>query len=202
MAATDEVGVTNKLPLPEPPPAEVVVATILPVESVARMDEVTFAMIVDELNVAVELKVAPPVKVCRAVQVGAMDCERAGAASERIKVFAVPLCVERSTFVDGFAPVGMVVDGADIVSVLPENVAPESVVLCTLPLLSAERSVFVATAKIVDELKVAVELKICAAVHVTDEAEVTKPGFMKFMVTLPVAFVLEVRLFPEVIADT
>lgn len=45
------------------PPAAVVVATILPVLSVARIELVTFAMMVEELKVAVELNVVPPVNV-------------------------------------------------------------------------------------------------------------------------------------------
>ena len=36
---------------------------------------------------------------------GEMDCERAGAPSERKKVLAVPLMTDKPTLAEGFAPV-------------------------------------------------------------------------------------------------
>jgi hypothetical protein len=77
---------------------------------------------------------------------------------------------------------------------------PPKVVVWSLPVLSAERRVFVAMEKIVeelkvavalcavDELKVAVELNVWLAVQVTEEAFVTNPGFVKPRVTEPVAW--------------
>jgi hypothetical protein len=44
--------------------------------------------------------------------------------------------------------------------------------------------------------KVEVTLNVCAASHVTLEADVTKPGFIKLMVTVPVA-ALTLMLVPE-----
>ena len=98
-------------------------------------------------------------------------------------------------------------------SVLPEKErpAPPKVVVWSLPFRSAERRVFAAAENTVEELNVAVALKAvellkaavpekaCAAVHVTELAAVTKPGFVKVIVWLPVAFVSEVRPVPAVL---
>jgi hypothetical protein len=74
--------------------------------------------------------------------------------------------------------------------------------------------VFVATLKMVEELNVAVALKaveelkvtgfekVWLAVQVTEEAAVTNPGFVKLIVTDPVALVFVVSAPPEVSAVT
>ena len=91
---------------------------------------------------------------------------------------------------------------------LNDNPTPPKVVVCNCPFTSAERSVFVAIAKTVDELKVAVELKVAPPVkawrfvHAPDEAKVTKPGFVKLIVTEPVALEFAVRGPAEVSAVT
>ena len=51
---------------------------------------------------------APPVNWWRAVQVGAIACERAGAASLRMNVEAVPLTAVRPIVPVGLAPVALV----------------------------------------------------------------------------------------------
>lgn len=87
------------------------------------------------------------------------------------------------------------------------NPIPPNVVVCNLPFASAESKVFVATEKIVELLNVAVllavrpALNVCAAVQVTLEAAVTKPGFTKLIVTVPVA-ALALILVPEAIEET
>ena len=50
----------------------------------------------------------PALQMWRPVHVGAIDCERAGAASLRIKVFAEPFTAESPTEAEGFAPVEVV----------------------------------------------------------------------------------------------
>ena len=73
-----------------------------------------------------------------------------------------------------------------------ERPTPPKVVVWSLPVESAESRVFVALLKIVELLKVDVELivsppvKVWPADQVTDEAAVTNPGFTKLMVTAPV----------------
>ncbi len=46
--------------------------------------------------------------MCAPVHVGAMVTSRAGAASLRINVVAIPFCVASVTLTEGFAPVGIV----------------------------------------------------------------------------------------------
>jgi hypothetical protein len=92
-------------------------------------------------------------------------------------------------------------------SVVPLNESPVPMVgVVSRPVLFMDKSDEVASAaKIVDELKVAVELnavppmKVCNAVQVTLEAAVTKPGFTKLSVTEPVAF--ETEMFVPAASD-
>lgn len=170
----------------EPLPADVVVATILPVESVARMDEVTFAMIVELLKVAVELNVAPVLKVWSAVHV---TLEAAVTKPGLLKLtvtepVAFVFVVSTPPEVSAVTPV--------FVSVLPEKERLERVVVCTFPLASTLMMLPVTLPKTVELLKVAVELKVapvlnvCNAVQVTLEAAVTNPGFTKLIAPVEV----------------
>jgi len=52
--------------------------------------------------------VVPGLKVCKAVHVGAMDCDRAGVASERIALVAEPLLAVRPIVADGLAVVARI----------------------------------------------------------------------------------------------
>ncbi len=75
------------------------------------------------------------------------------------------------------------------------------------PFTSCKHCVPVIAAKTVLELNVAVALKfvaalnVCAAVHVTELAAVTKPGFTKLIVTVPVG-ALTLMSVPEATAMT
>ena len=128
------------------------------------MEEVTDAKMVEELKVAVELKIAPLLNVCKAVQ------------TTELAAVTKPGLLKDNEFPLNESP-------------------PPKVVVCNCPFTSAERSVFVAIAKTVDELKVAVELnaapalKAWSADQITELALVTKPGFVKPRVTEPVPFV-------------
>ena len=71
-------------------------------------DEVAVAPKYALLNTESMVEEAPPVNWWRAVHVGAIACERAGAASLRMNVEAVPLTAVRPIVPVGLAPVALV----------------------------------------------------------------------------------------------
>ena len=78
---------------------------------------------------------------------------------------------------------------------LKERPTPPKVVVCSLPVVSAESKVFVATEKTVELWKVAVEAKVAPPVKVRAPAEVNDEAPVGVRLTLPAP---EAVKFPEV----
>jgi hypothetical protein len=95
--------------MPESAPIERLVEETFVAERFVPVAVVKAKKLEDKVLVAVvpvaEVKERPLLNVWSPLHVGAIAWDNAGAASLRIKVFAVPFCAERVTETEGFAPV-------------------------------------------------------------------------------------------------